>query len=195
MPVKLAIFASGGGSNARSIMDYFEHKDDKLHVTLLVSNKPEAGALSHASACNVPTVVISNKEMRENPNKILKVLDANQIDAIALAGFLALIPAQLTERYAGRILNIHPSLLPKYGGKGMYGIHVHRAVVEAGEEESGISIHQVNQHYDEGEIRFQRSLPLEEGETPESLQKRVLKLEHFWYPRVIEQEFCVAPKA
>jgi len=180
----IAIFASGGGSNARSIIAHF--KDSAIaDVALVVSNKPDAGVLKIAAENGIPTVVIQRKPFYET-DELLEVLHAHHIDFIALAGFLWLVPQYLVAAYPKKIVNIHPALLPAYGGKGMYGIHVHTAVKAAGETESGMTIHYVNDHYDEGDIVFQAKVSLEKTDTPEDIARKVLTLEHRHFPQVIE---------
>ncbi|MBL7806222.1 MAG: phosphoribosylglycinamide formyltransferase [Saprospiraceae bacterium] len=181
---KIAIFASGGGSNARKILEYFQDSET-AEVALVVSNKKDAGVLDIADTFSVPTHLINRQSFYET-TEILEVLKAHDIGFIALAGFLWLVPAYLVKAYPGKILNIHPALLPKYGGKGMYGHHVHEAVKAAGELESGPTIHFVNEHYDEGDIVFQATCSLEPEDEPEDIARKVLSLEHAHFPRIIE---------
>lgn len=181
----LAIFASGNGSNARRIMEYFHgHRD--IAVALIVCNKPGAGVIRHAEKWGVPVLMIE-KDRFFRGDAYLNVLQQHRIGWIALAGFLWKVPEQLVAAYAGRMVNIHPALLPNYGGKGMYGEHVHTAVIAAGEKESGISIHLVNEHFDEGEILFQANCPVETTDTPGSLAKKIHELEHRHYAPVLEK--------
>lgn len=182
-PPSLAIFASGRGSNARAILDRFAGQPD-LQVALVLTNKPGAGVLDIAREHGVPTHVTNREEFR-SPRSVLPVLERHRIGFVALAGFLWLLPEVLVRAYPGAIVNIHPALLPKYGGKGMYGMHVHRAVHEAGDPASGITIHWVDELYDHGEPVFQARVELHPGDTPEDIAKRVLKLEHAHYPRVL----------
>ncbi len=184
-PVKLAIFASGGGSNARKIMEHFE-QSSVAQVALVVSNKRDAGVLEIAAARGIPTEIIDRQGFYES-EAILDILKKNEIGFIALAGFLWLIPAYLVRAFPRKILNIHPALLPKFGGKGMYGLHVHAAVKAAGETESGPTIHIVNEHYDEGDIIFQARCPVSAEDTPADIARNVLALEHRFYPEIIEQ--------
>lgn len=185
--MKLALFVSGSGSNARTIIDRFQaHPGDGVEVVLLVSNKADAPALLMAAKRGVPTLVLGRKEFRETDN-LLADLTRFGADFIALAGFLWLVPAYLVKAFPDRILNIHPALLPDYGGKGMYGANVHRAVKENGETESGITIHYVNERYDEGNIVFQAAVRLDENDSPEKIGERVLRLEHGNYWRIIRQ--------
>jgi phosphoribosylglycinamide formyltransferase-1 len=183
--IRVAIFASGSGSNARRIMEYFKGHPT-IHIDLLISNKTEAGALLHAAECGVPSVSISNAAMRQG-DEVLHVLESHQIDVIVLAGFMLLVPSCLIEAYTDRIVNIHPALLPKFGGKGMYGHHVHEAVHEANESESGITIHLVNARYDEGPILAQFSVPLATTDTADDIERKVRALEIAHYAPTIEE--------
>jgi phosphoribosylglycinamide formyltransferase-1 len=182
---KIAIFASGGGSNARKIIEYF--KDSPVgEVALVVSNKRNVGVLDIAESHGVPTHIIDRQGFYES-EVMLDKLKQHKIDLIVLAGFLWLVPGYLVRAFPGKILNIHPALLPKYGGKGMYGHHVHEAVKAAGEPESGMTIHFVNEHYDEGDIVFQATCQLSPEDTSEEIAQKVLKLEHQHYPEIIEK--------
>ncbi len=181
----IAIFASGGGSNARKIIEHFE-KSDLGRVALVVSNKKDAGVLDIAHAHQIPTHLIGRADFYES-KKILSILDEHRIDLIVLAGFLWLVPTYLIGAYPKRIVNIHPALLPLFGGKGMYGAHVHTAVKAAGAKESGITIHFANEHYDAGDIIFQTTCALTEEDTPETIARKVLALEHEHFPKVVEE--------
>lgn len=181
---RIAIFASGGGTNAQKIIDYFQ-KDKNVEVSLIVSNKPGAFVLTRAENHNIPAYIIDRESFYES-NEVISELNKYGIDMIILAGFLWLIPEYLIDQYQNKILNIHPALLPDYGGKGMYGIHVHRAVKENNEAMSGISIHYVNHEYDKGELIFQASCKLDESDTPYDIAEKVQKLEHKYYPIVID---------
>jgi phosphoribosylglycinamide formyltransferase-1 len=182
---RIAIFASGSGTNAERIMSHFQnHPVGK--VTIVLSNKPDATVLERAARFNVPTRVF-NRESFYEKEEISDLLSELDIDLIVLAGFLWLIPGGLIRNFPGRIINIHPALLPKYGGKGMYGKHVHEVVLANEETESGISIHFVNEVYDDGRIIFQAKCEVQPGDTPQSLAARIHKLEHEHYPRVIER--------
>jgi len=183
--INIAIFASGTGSNALKIIEHFAGHHT-IRVALVVSNKPTAKVLAMAESHNIPTMRLKKAFFYES-EEILNIFNRYSINFIALAGFLLLIPPYLIHAYQNHILNIHPSLLPKYGGKGMYGNKVHQAVKEAGERESGMTIHFVNEHYDEGNIIFQAKCAIEEDDTAESIAAKVLKLEHANYPRVIEE--------
>lgn len=180
----IAIFASGAGSNALKIMQYFE-QHPTISVDLLISNKPGAGVIHHAEKQGVPVLLIE-KDRFFRGDAYIPVLQQHRISFIALAGFLWKIPASLIAAYPNKMVNIHPALLPKFGGKGMYGENVHRAVLDSGEKESGISIHLVNEHFDEGKVIFQSSCPIEPNETPHSLAQKVHQLEYANYPQVIE---------
>ncbi len=184
---KLAIFASGNGSNAQNITEHFKGSEN-ARVTLIISNKPDAYVLERATALGVPTAVLPREQLTaENPAELLALLQEQGIDCIILAGYLLKIPAALVEAYPGRIINIHPALLPKFGGKGMYGHHVHQAVIDAGETESGITIHLVDAHYDSGSILFQATCPVFPIDTPDTLAERIHSLEKEHFAQVIEE--------
>jgi phosphoribosylglycinamide formyltransferase-1 len=181
----IAIFASGSGTNAQNIIEHFlDHEN--IAVTLVVSNKKEAYVHQRAASLNVPSVTFSREQFYQS-EEVLETLAKTGIDFIVLAGFLWLIPENILNKFTGRMINIHPALLPKYGGKGMYGKHVHEAVINNNEPESGISIHFVNEEYDKGALIFQARCPVEKDDTPETLAQRVHKLEYEHYPRVIEE--------
>lgn len=182
---RIALFASGSGTNAENIISYFK-KSTTAAVTLVLTNNSLAGVIERVEKHNVP-VVVFDKAMLNNPEGISRILKNNKIDLIVLAGFLLKIPASLLIDFPDRIINIHPALLPKYGGKGMYGMNVHRAVIESGEQYSGITIHKVTEQYDEGQIVFQKELKINKNETPKSLALRVHKLEYKYFPKVIEK--------
>ncbi|HIX03948.1 MAG TPA: phosphoribosylglycinamide formyltransferase [Candidatus Odoribacter faecigallinarum] len=187
----LAIFASGSGSNAENIIRYFAEKPG-FRVKKVYCNVPDAYVLERAKKYNVPTQVFNRAEFR-NPDIILRQLQEEGTDFIILAGFLWLVPPCITNAYPNRIVNIHPALLPAYGGKGMYGHHVHEAVLAAGEKESGITIHYVNEHYDSGDIIFQATCPVLPDDTPDTLAARVHELEYAHFPRVIEEAALQTP--
>lgn len=193
MKKRIAIFASGGGSNAQKIAEYFKNHPT-IEVGLIVSNKADAGVLGIAQNMGIDTYIIPSKKEFTDTESLLQELYINQIDFIVLAGFLWLVPEYLVNAYPGRIVNIHPALLPKYGGKGMHGMHVHRAVVAAGEKESGITIHLVDKVYDNGEHLFQAKVPIEPADTPEVVQQKVLVLEHANFAQVIEKVINSLPK-
>lgn len=187
MATKLAVFASGAGSNAEKIIEYFNYNPAKnITVALVVCNKPDAGVLGIAEKNNIPTLLLE-KEKFFRGGAYVDELQAAGIDFIVLAGFLWKVPAALVNAYNNRILNIHPALLPKYGGKGMYGNFVHEAVIAAGDTESGITIHVVDEQYDNGLHIFQAICPVLPGDTPATLAARIHALEHANYPRVVEE--------
>jgi len=182
---KIAIFASGSGTNAENIIIYFKDRA-YAEVVLVLSNKPEAPVLQRAEKHNVASVVFDRTAFYET-DEIIELLRANDIHFVVLAGFLWLVPQNILRNYPDRIINIHPALLPKYGGKGMYGRRVHEAVIENGEKESGISIHYVNEEYDKGDILFQATCRVLSSDTPESLAARVHELEYKHFPEVIDR--------
>lgn len=183
-PVRLAILASGGGSNLQAILDYFGPfgASRAAQVVLVASNRADAGALARARAANVPGAVIANPA--DGP-ALRALLESHAVECIALAGYLKLVPREITERWRGRIVNVHPALLPKFGGAGMYGRRVHEAVIAAGERESGATVHHVDEVYDRGAIIAQERVPVEAGDTADSLAARVLAAEHRLYPRTL----------
>ncbi len=184
----IAIFASGEGTNAQNIIDYFKHSD-KVKVALIVSNKASANVLNRAKKEGIPTLLISRADFYDSNNTINALKTAN-IDFIVLAGFLWMIPSNLVETFPNKMINIHPALLPKFGGKGMYGMNVHKAVVEANETESGISIHYVNEQYDEGEIISQHRCVITKEDTAEIVAQKIHQLEQEFFPKVIEKVIC-----
>ncbi len=181
---QVAIFASGKGSNAQAIIQYFE-KHPTIQVALVVTNNPGAGVIKIAHQHKIISA-IAGKNFLENEENMNRLLDALKIDMIVLAGYLQLVPSFLIAKYKGRIINIHPALLPRHGGKGMYGSKVHQAVLAAGDTETGITIHHVTEHYDEGEVILQKKLHVETTDTADTLAQKVLALEHEWYPKAIE---------
>ena len=185
MQKKLAIFASGSGSNAENICNYFANSSD-IEVVLMCTNKKDAYIVKRAEKLDIPVVFISKSDLN-NFDDLRKKLQSAKVDIIILAGFLLKLPALMIEYYPNRILNIHPSLLPKYAGKGMYGNKVHKAVLENKETESGISIHFVNQNYDEGEIILQEKCAISKDETLETLTEKIHRLEHNYFPIAIEK--------
>ena len=185
MSKRIAIFASGVGSNARRIIEYFQNKEG-ASVVLVLCNKPRALVLNKARSLGVETFVF-NKEALTSGSVILAQLSEKRVDLIVLAGFLLKVPEALVQVYSNRIINVHPALLPKFGGKGMYGRRVHQAVVDAGESESGISIHYVNERYDEGSIIFQARCAVENHDTAADVSKKIQHLEQCHFPAVIEQ--------
>jgi phosphoribosylglycinamide formyltransferase-1 len=181
----IAILASGAGSNAQKILEYFSDRMD-IAVRLIISNKKEAGVLNIAKLASIETFVVT-RDTFYSTTDLLVELDKRNIDFIVLAGFLWLIPPYLIQHYPDRIINIHPALLPKYGGKGMYGHFVHEAVHLAKDTHSGITIHFVNEKYDEGSIVFQERCEILPSDQPEDIAKKVQVLEHSYYPTVIDQ--------
>ena len=181
----IAIFASGAGSNARQIIEHFRHQSN-VKISLIVCSKAGTGVLQIAGNENIESIVL-DKEKFFRGDAYVDELQNIGIDFIVLAGFLWKIPVALIKAYPGRIINIHPALLPKYGGKGMYGMFVHQAALDAGDTESGITIHYVDELYDHGNVIFQASCSIDATDTPESLADKVHQLEHYHYPRVIEQ--------
>jgi formyltetrahydrofolate-dependent phosphoribosylglycinamide formyltransferase len=186
---RIAVFASGGGTNLQSLLDHFNTgASECARVALVVSERAGAGALARAAAAGVATRVIATRgrEPGEVAAETLAALDEEGIHVIALAGYLRLVPESVVQRFRGRIVNIHPALLPAFGGPGMYGIHVHRAVIAAGCFVSGVTVHQVDERYDEGKPIAQWPVPVLRGDTPESLAARVLRVEHRLYPLALE---------
>lgn len=181
----IAIFASGNGTNAESIINYFK-ESNIARVRIVLTNNANAGVINRSKSLNTNVFVFSRDELY-NSDKVLKLIQKNNIDLIVLAGFLWLVPENILDNYKNRIVNIHPALLPDYGGQGMYGMHVHEAVIAASEKQSGITIHKVNKHYDEGQIVFQTEVDIDPQDTPESLAEKIHKLEHMHFPRVIER--------
>ena len=183
---RIAIFASGTGSNAQKILSHFK-TSNKIEVALIVSNKTNAGVLNFAKEYSVPTLIIDREKFLKGDGYVPE-LQAAKIDWIILAGFLWKIPVSLLNHWEKRIINIHPALLPKYGGKGMYGEAVHRAVLAANEKESGITIHYVDEQYDHGATIFQATCPVLSTDLVENLAEKIHALEHLHYPVVIEKE-------
>jgi phosphoribosylglycinamide formyltransferase-1 len=181
----IAIFASGSGTNAENIITYFSTKNS-AKVTIVFSNRKDSFVLERARRLNVPSLFFERNEFY-NTEFILNFLVSHKIDFIVLAGFLWLIPENILKVYKGRIVNIHPALLPRYGGKGMYGDHVHNTVIKNGEKESGITIHFVNESYDEGDIIFQARCKIDSSDTPDSLAQKIHLLEYQHYPKIIER--------
>lgn len=181
---RIALFASGSGSNAENIVRYFSEKED-ISIPLILSNKKDAYVHERASRLGVPSLTFSKAEFDEG-SVVVDTLHTYNIDFIVLAGFLLKVSQPLLDAYPGRIINIHPALLPKFGGKGMYGDRVHQAVVEAGETESGITIHYIDENYDEGDVIFQTTCEVLSDDTPEEVARKVHALEYACFPRVIE---------
>lgn len=181
---RIAILASGSGSNAQRLVEHFQGHEAAA-VVLIGCDQPNAGVLQRAWDLGIPSYLFNGAQLKEGT--VLHELQGLRVDLIVLAGFLRLIPAAMVQAFPGRIVNIHPALLPKYGGKGMYGQRVHEAVIAAGERESGITIHLVNEHYDEGVHLFQVRCPVLPEDTPKTLAQRIHTLEHTHFPRMVEE--------
>lgn len=181
---RIAILASGSGSNAQRLVEHFRGHA-AAEVVLIGCDQPNAGVLQRAWDLGVPSYLFNGAQLKDGT--VLRELQDLRVDLIVLAGFLRLVPATMVKAFPGRIANIHPALLPKYGGKGMYGQRVHEAVIAAGERESGITIHLVNEHYDEGEHLLQARCPVLSEDTPETLAQRIHTLEHAHLPRMVEE--------
>lgn len=184
MKKRIAIFASGSGSNAQKIMEHFK-RSAEAEVVLILTNNPQAYVLQRADNFEIPSHVFSRNEFY-NSDDVIRMLKTLQVDLIVLAGFLWLVPQSLLAAFPNKIINLHPALLPKYGGKGMYGDNVHKAILDAGEEESGITIHFVNEQFDEGEIIHQSKFKIEPGDNLEMVKFKGQQLEHLHFPKVIE---------
>ncbi|MDA0193449.1 MAG: phosphoribosylglycinamide formyltransferase [Bacteroidetes bacterium] len=182
---RVAVFASGNGTNAEEIFKYFEGHQS-IEIEVLLCNNPKAGVIQRAENWKVPVVIFSRDDL-VNSSKILEELKSHEVDWIALAGFLWLLPPTLVHEFPGRIINIHPSLLPKYGGKGMYGSRVHEAAIASGDKESGITIHMVDEEYDKGKIIFQAHCNIAPQDSADTLAQKIHKLEYNHYPEVIEK--------
>ena len=185
MKKRIAIFASGSGSNAQKIMEYFKKHQD-AEIAIVLTNNSEAYVLQRADNFEIPSHIFDKHEFYKTDD-IVKLLKNLQINLIVLAGFLWLIPDNLLKAFPNKIINIHPALLPKYGGKGMYGDKVHQAILDAGEEESGITIHYINEHFDEGESIHQSRFKIEQGDDIEMIKFKGQQLEHLHYPKVVDQ--------
>lgn len=190
----IAIFASGTGSNAKKIVEHFKH-NRSVTVSLIVTNKADAPVLAMARENGIPTMVIDRDHFYKTED-ILEKFNKFSIGFVVLAGFLWLVPTYLVRAFEKRMVNIHPALLPKYGGKGMYGMRVHEAVKKAGDTETGITIHFVNEQYDDGDIIFQAKCPVNPEDSPEDIAKKIHQMEHRHFPKVIEkllaESFCKA---
>ena len=182
---KIAILASGSGSNAENIANYFKGSD-YAQVSFIIANNPQAYVLERAKRLGIEAVVVNKAEFME-ADGVIEMLRKRDIDFVVLAGFLLLVPQKLIATYPGRIVNIHPALLPKHGGKGMYGDRVHKAVVESGDTESGITIHLIDEHYDKGTTFFQAKCPVLPTDTPVDVAAKVHALEYEHFPHVIEE--------
>ncbi|MBE6319277.1 MAG: phosphoribosylglycinamide formyltransferase [Bacteroidales bacterium] len=182
---KIAIFASGDGSNAEAIVKYFA-SNDNIKVEIVLSNRLSAGVHERMARLNIPSITFTKEDWQQS-YKIIDKLNELSIDIIVLAGFLTIIQPPIIKAFIDRIINIHPSLLPRHGGAGMWGMNVHRSVLEVGDRESGITIHYVDESVDSGEIIAQYKCEVKNDDTPESLANRVHSLEHYYFPRVIEK--------
>ncbi|MBN2639392.1 MAG: phosphoribosylglycinamide formyltransferase [Bacteroidales bacterium] len=181
---KIALFASGSGTNVENIIQYFKKKS-RVQIVLVLTNNPKAGVIERAKRLGVP-VHIFDKTTLMSTNNISSVLQQFSVNLIVLSGFLLKVPQYLIDDFPEAIINIHPALLPGFGGKGMYGMNVHKAVIESGELKSGITIHLVNEHYDKGRVLFQQAIDIDKEETPDSLAKRIHELEYKYFPQIIE---------
>ena len=189
MPVRIAVLASGGGTNLQALIDRFHAREDPpARVELVVGSRAGIGALARAERAGIPAEVLATGE--EGEEGLAALLAAHRIDLIVLAGYLRLVPDEVVHAYRDRILNIHPALLPGFGGQGMYGIRVHRAVLEAGVRVTGATVHLVDEHYDRGRILAQWPVPVLPGDTPEELAERVLRVEHLLLPAAVEAFAC-----
>jgi phosphoribosylglycinamide formyltransferase-1 len=177
---KIAIFISGKGSNAKKLVEYFREHND-IEVAIIVSNKPNI---------DIENLCLSNGVDYIETSEVIDIIKNRNVDLIVLAGYLKLIPDELISKFPNRIINIHPSLLPKFGGKGMYGKKVHQSVIDSGEKESGITVHYVNKNYDEGEIIKQIKIKLSDSETPDTLESKIHDIELENFPKIIEQILC-----
>jgi phosphoribosylglycinamide formyltransferase-1 len=182
---KIAVFASGSGSNAEVIAEYFI-KSNSVEINCILTNNKDAFVLERSQNLNIQSFIFTKDDLNNNSG-VLNLLNQRKVDFIVLAGFLWLMPNSIVNAFTGRIVNIHPALLPKYGGKGMYGMKVHQTVIDNKEKESGITIHYVNEKYDDGDIILQVRCKVDPNDTPESLAKKIHVLEHTHYPRVIDQ--------
>ncbi|WP_214071463.1 phosphoribosylglycinamide formyltransferase [Mucilaginibacter sp. dw_454] len=184
MKKRIAIFASGSGSNAQKIMEHFK-RSAEAEVVLILTNNPQAYVLQRADNFEIPSHIFNRQEFYDT-DEIIRMLKNLQVDLIVLAGFMWLVPKTLLAAFPNKIINLHPALLPKFGGKGMYGDHVHKAVLAAGEEESGITIHFANEQFDEGEVIHQSKFKIEPGDNLEMIKFKGQQLEHQHFPKVIE---------
>lgn len=205
MTYRAAVFASGGGSNFQALLDHARRAaaertrrgvpadDAAWEIALLVTDKPDAGAVERARSAGVPAAVVATqgRDPGDVARELAGILDAHRVDIVLLAGYLKLVPAEVVSRWRGRILNIHPALLPDFGGQGMYGVRVHRAVLESGARESGATVHLVDEEYDRGAILAQRRVAVHPGDTPEALAARILEVEHRLYPEAVDN-LCAA---
>jgi phosphoribosylglycinamide formyltransferase-1 len=185
MKKRILIFASGSGTNTQNLIQHFQQREF-AEVVLVLSNKKDAKVLERAKNLNVSSIHFTKEDLF-NQEGVIKIVKEANPDLIVLAGFLLKFPEIILKEFPNKVINLHPALLPKYGGKGMYGRHVHEAVITNNENETGITIHFVNENYDEGAIIFQKSVQLSENETPESVAKKIHELEYKYFPKVIEE--------
>ena len=185
MKKRIVIFASGSGTNTQNLIQYFQH-NEIAEVVLVLSNKKDAKVLERSNNLNVKSLYFDKAEMSSSEGIVRTLKDAKP-DLIILAGFLLKFPEIILKEFPNMVINLHPALLPKYGGKGMYGIHVHEAVVNNNEKETGITIHYVNENYDEGAVIFQKSIKLSKRDTPETVAQKIHTLEYEWFPKVVEK--------
>ena len=184
--INAAIFASGEGTNAENLITHFAN-DTRIKIKVVITNHDEAGVVARAEKHKKIIQIISKEALNNYTSQIIEFLKGEKIDLIILSGFLLKIPEALIKAFPNKIINIHPSLLPKYGGKGMYGMHVHKAVIENKEKESGITVHFVNEEYDKGEIILQEKCSVDIKDTPETLAEKIRDLEHNYFPKAIEK--------
>ena len=187
MTTRIAVLASGGGSNLQAILDHFDTIGDQRagHVVVVASDRETAGALERARRCEIPTAVLGSEPVRAKA-ALERILDEHNVELIALAGYLKLVPNEIVERFERKIVNVHPALLPAFGGQGMYGTRVHHAVIASGARVSGVTVHFVDAHYDQGAIIAQWPVPVFPGDDAGTLADRVLRVEHLLYPRVLD---------
>ena len=183
--INIAVFASGEGSNAENLFHYFS-TSGKVKIKLVITNKEESGVVKKAEKHRKNIQIISKQTLEKYAEQFIEFLKSEKVDLIVLAGFLLKIPTALVAAFPNKIINLHPSLLPKFGGKGMYGMNVHQAVITSGEKESGITVHYVNEKYDEGEIILQKKCVVEIFDTPETLAEKIKKLEHEYFPIAVQ---------
>lgn len=188
---QIAIFASGEGTNAQHIIDHF--KGVSAGIVLLVCNNPKANVIKRAEKEGIPVLLVNKTTFYSGEDTIKRLLN-DRVDLIVCAGFLWKIPDNILKAFPNKIVNIHPALLPKFGGRGMYGINVHKAVIEADEKKSGITIHYLNERYDEGKIILQKKCDIQKGDTPEMLAQKVQALEYEWYPKTIAEILAPVPQ-
>lgn len=193
-PPRLAVLASGGGSNLQALIDAHARGDLPAPIVLVISNRRDAGALERAARHGIPAVFVGHKQHADPDARILELLREHDVDVVVLAGWLRLVDPRVLAAYPDRVINIHPGPLPRFGGKGMYGLHVHEAVLATGVRSSGPTVHLVDAHYDEGPILAHVEVDVEAGDTPETLQARVLSAEHALYWKVIREQFCELPR-